>query len=106
MRKVYCGGRGSLTLFVCPGVDEPDNERWFPPPSVDEHGERRKGRPWQFAVSFDGGVAKVESELARYLLDKRLASRKPQPLEPKGGEAPSKITLCKRIKAAVVGFFR
>lgn len=104
MRKVYsASGYGAIKIFVRPGVDEPDDDRWHDT-VTDEHGQHRLAR--QYMVAFSEGVAQVEDELARYLIEQKIASGQRLeivrwPLVP-----TPKPTLCERLRAAVVGIFK
>lgn len=75
--KIYSSsmyGRG--TIFVSPGADHPESSDWI---QVRSDSEGRLVRePIQFAVKFEEGVAEVSEELGRYMIDRKLASKRPQ----------------------------
>lgn len=75
--KVYSNsmyGRG--TLFVTPGTDHPETSDWFEQ-RMDDEGRAIRA-PTQFAVTFKNGEAEVSDQLGRYLIDRKMASKRPQ----------------------------
>ena len=104
MKKVYSASSyGGAKIFVRPGVDEPDDDRWHDM-VTDEHGQHRQ--PRQYLVTFSGGVAEVEDELARYLIENKMASATRQQIVNWPPEPRATPTLCERVRAAVVGIFK
>ena len=104
MKKVYsASGYGALKVFVRPGADEPNDDRWHDI-VTDEYGEHRVAR--QYMVAFHEGVAEVEDELARYLIEKQIASPKRQEVVSWPPEPRAKPTLCERVRSAIVGIFK
>jgi hypothetical protein len=75
MKVHNAGSYGAANLMVRPGMDEPDDERWFKL-ETDEHGEPRRFAR-KILVRFEDGAAEVDDELGRYLLEKGLASAEP-----------------------------
>jgi len=58
---------GGHTILVTPGKDHPENSEW--------HDD--KGRALMMPVKFIDGVANVDSQLGKYLIDKGLAKKSP-----------------------------
>ena len=69
--QVYYHGRSMQhRIFVQPGIDHPETSAWMEP--VDPDGKRRAK---MFDIFFENGVATVDENLGRYLIDKGLASK-------------------------------
>lgn len=66
--KVYKPGSiGIHRLFVQPGKDHPESSAWHD----------KMGHATMFTVEFHNGVAKVDSQLGKYLVDKGYAQKSP-----------------------------
>lgn len=64
--KIYYHGNSSLhRIFVTPAVDHPEVAAW----------RELDGRPRQFEVLFQNGLAIVDDNLGKYLVEKGLASK-------------------------------
>lgn len=79
--KIYLPGGAltSRTVYVQPGKERDDNSAWF---ARDSNGRPTKGADGKkeailFPVKFRNGEADVEDALARYMIDKGLASATP-----------------------------
>jgi hypothetical protein len=67
--KVYQhSSYGKGTLLVSPGASHRERREWFGP----------NGEPISYTVKFNGGVAEVEADLARFLIQHGHAYREPR----------------------------
>lgn len=75
--KVYNQwARGKVnTLLVSPGSEHPDNSEWNTTTVI--KGETVRV-PKSFSIRFVKGVAEVDAQIGKYLIDKKMAHKAPQ----------------------------
>lgn len=76
--KVYKPGcTGIHRLYVQPGSKYPDKSEWMTKTGTKDDSGKDVKTPTMFTIEFVDGVAKVDSQLGKYLLDEGLAERSP-----------------------------
>jgi hypothetical protein len=65
---------GKGTIFVSPGADHPERPEWM---QEYRYGDNFRRKPVMFTVKFENGVAEVDGEIARYMIEQGLASETP-----------------------------
>jgi hypothetical protein len=69
-----------MTIMLSPGRDNPENSDWHElVPATAGTGSQYVRAPRSISVTFLKGVATVDNELGKYMIDKGLAHKRPQP---------------------------